>query len=196
MSLEKINLQLSLWWDETCQGDMQSFKMIHQHLFAFLLQYINGILKDDSLSKDILQDMFIKMWERKERFGPIQNVKGYFVKSARSMAFNQLKSAKIKSASLKHFIRPDVESSQEDILINEETNIQLQQQIARILNGLPKRQREILFLKYYDGWSYGQISEISGIKYQSVVNHVHRAVTQIRGELNGGQQQLNCRFVV
>jgi RNA polymerase sigma factor (sigma-70 family) len=112
------------------------------------------------------------------------------------MAFNQLKSAKIKSASLKHFIRPDVESSQEDILINEETNIQLQQQIARILNGLPKRQREILFLKYYDGWSYGQISEISGIKYQSVVNHVHRAVTQIRGELNGGQQQLNCRFVV
>jgi RNA polymerase sigma-70 factor (ECF subfamily) len=54
----------------------------------------------------------------------------------------------------------------------------------------------MIFLKYFDGWNYEQIAEVTGIKYQSVVNHVHRGILQLRTELAEDKYMADCRVAV
>ncbi len=190
------SIQLSNWWDESRHGNMSSFGQIHRNLYPLLYHYLLKIIKDEDTCQDILQDLFIKMWERKHHFGAIGNVKVYFFKSARSMAINYIKSHKNHDSLTDDHQCVDMVFSQEEILVNLENGRQVNRMLFAALNTLPSRQREVIFLKYFDGWNYDQIAEVTGIKYQSVVNHVHRAIIQLRSELVEDKQFQECRIAV
>ncbi|WP_139113025.1 RNA polymerase sigma factor [Mucilaginibacter sp. PPCGB 2223] len=175
-----INDQLSDWWNESLQGNIDSFGCIHCTLHASLYHYLIKILKDEDTCEDVLQDMFVKLWERKERLGPISFVKVYFFRCARSMAINHLKNKHNQNVPLAEDMDVDVVFSHEEILVKKEHNLQMSHMLTTALNDLPKRQREMIFLKYFDGWKYEEIAQVTGINYQSVVNHVHRGILQLR----------------
>jgi len=162
---------------------VKSFSRIHDTLYSPLYFYLFKIVKDEDIAQDILQDLFIKFWERKERFGPINNVKYYFFKSARSLAINYLKAYRPESLDPENHKQVDVVFSAEDLIVNIEVGREARQILAMALNTLPKRQKEMIFLRYFDEWNYDQIAEVTGLQYQSVVNHVHRGVSQLRLKL-------------
>jgi RNA polymerase sigma factor (sigma-70 family) len=53
-----------------------------------------------------------------------------------------------------------------------------------LLNKLPNRQKEAIYLKYYSGLKATEISEIMGINYQSVVNTLHKAIKSLKQEIS------------
>lgn len=174
------NNQLSNWWDESRLGNVESFGCIHHQLYPLLYRYIFKIIKDEDISQDLLQDVFVKLWERKETIGPIRFVKVYFFRTARSLAINHLKCLKNNNVPFEEGMEPDMAFSPEEVLVGNEHNAEVSKILTMALNTLPKRQREMIFLKYFDGWSYDEISAVTGINYQSVVNHVHRGIIQLR----------------
>jgi RNA polymerase sigma-70 factor (ECF subfamily) len=175
--------ELAQWWEETLNGNMQSFSRIHNALYSALYYYLFKIVKDEDAAQDILQDLFVKLWERRERFGPIKNVKYYFFKSARSLAITFLRANKSESLDQNTSQQVDIVFSAEDILVEQEAGIEMKRMLSQALNALPKRQKEMIFLRYFDDWSYDQIAELTGLRYQSVVNHVHRGINQLRLKL-------------
>jgi len=193
--MNKIN-QLSIWWDEARSGAVKAFGHIHHELYPLLYQYLLKILKDEDVCQDVLQELFIKMWERRERFGPIGNVRVYFFKAARSMALNYIKNHKSHDPLLDSHQYIDMVFSHEEIMVGIENNNEVNYRLSIALNSLPNRQKEMLFLKYFDDCDYAQIAEVTGIRYQSVVNHVHRAITQLRSELRTDHQIIACRVAV
>jgi RNA polymerase sigma factor (sigma-70 family) len=48
------------------------------------------------------------------------------------------------------------------------------------LNNLSRRQREVIYLRYYDDLTYEEISQVMGLNYQSVMNHLHKALKALR----------------
>ena len=187
--------QLALWWDESRAGNVQSFGLIHRRLYSGLYHYMLRIIKDEGATEDILQDLFVKFWERKERLGPINNVQVYFYKAARSMAINYIKSNKLKFVGDEE-VCVEIVFSHEEVVVLRENSMAQNKMLSAALNRLPKRQREILFLKYFDEWDYDHIADVTGIKYQSVVNHVHRAILQLREELAQESSNSYCRMAV
>lgn len=182
--MTRTNTNLTLWWDLTLKDDIHSFKKIHQALFSSLYRYAYNILEEEDQSKDVLQEVFIKLWEQRHRLGPIQNVKVYFFKVTRSIALKHLqKNNKYIFVDVEDHDDAEQVYSHEDWLIRLECQKQQNNQLSAALNELPQRQREMLYLKYYDDLEYQQIAELTGIKYQSVVNHVHRAILQLRDVL-------------
>jgi RNA polymerase sigma factor (sigma-70 family) len=178
-----MNSQLADWWNESRDGNVDSFGCIHCELYAPLYRYLIKIIKDEDACQDVLQDLFVKLWERKEKLGAISFVKVYFFKCARSMAINYLKNKHNQNVSFVEGMEADVVFSQEEILVKHENNSQAVRILTLALNDLPKRQREMIFLKYFDGWNYDEIAQVTGINYQSVVNHVHRGIVQLRTSL-------------
>ncbi|OCX52267.1 hypothetical protein BEL04_12380 [Mucilaginibacter sp. PPCGB 2223] len=96
------------------------------------------------------------------------------------MAINHLKNKHNQNVPLAEDMDVDVVFSHEEILVKKEHNLQMSHMLTTALNDLPKRQREMIFLKYFDGWKYEEIAQVTGINYQSVVNHVHRGILQLR----------------
>lgn len=170
-------------WDQVCKGDQQAYASLHYQLYPCLYIYAKRIANDADDADDMIQDLFIKLWDKKSVIGKIGNVKSYFYTALRSVAINHLRGLKSQENKRQQLVLVDLQPSVEDILIADENSCEQQQVVKAALQKLPLKQREVVFLRFYDNLEYAQIVEITGIKYQSVVNHIHRALTMLRNEL-------------
>lgn len=168
-------------WEKVLQGDARAYSHLHDALHPVLYRYALAMLADEGLAADVVQELFIRLWFKKESIGPLRNVKAFFMTALRRQTLNQLRSLRLLLVALP--AGPDIAFSQEDILIAAEQEASLRQRIAGILNRLPRRQKEVIYLHYYEGLSYDEIAGIMGIHYQSVINHAHKAILQLRKEM-------------
>lgn len=182
MQISNASMRLSLLWDAVCQGNKDCYATLHDHLFSGLKSYAHGLVVYEDVAEDLVQDLFVKMWVKKEQIGQIENVKAYMYQAIRSICFNHLKSVKKKQVRIDPLVE-DFQISYEDVLALDETQTFRLRQIERAINGLPIRQREIVYLRFFEKLEYEQIVEVTGVKYQSVINHVYRATQCLRNQL-------------
>ena len=177
--------QLVNLWDQSRAGDVNAYQSLHKLLYPQLYSYVQNMFWDEDQTNDLLQDLFVKLWQKRQTIGAITHVKAYFYRSARCMALNQLRNDKKnedRDTVFQQELGTSVSSYEEAITAKEHDN-ELLKALADALDQLPSRRREIIFLKFYSQLEYEQIVEITGIQYQSVVNHVHRAIASLRSLL-------------
>lgn len=169
-------------WIATVAGDQDAYALLHKSLYPSLYHYLLKMVKDEELADDLLQDVFIKIWTKRVQIGEMKNVKAYFFTAARSTAINHFRRVKLVNEKLERYpeLELELEFNQEDVIIAAELNSNLKLVITEALNNLPARQREIIYLKFYEDMDYAKIAEVTGIRYQSVINHVFRAIQTLR----------------
>lgn len=167
-------------WNNTRNGDHKSYALLHQSLYPGLFVYAVKMIKDADLADDLLQDLFVKFWQKRSHIGVITNVKSYFYRAARSMVLNHIKSDLLKEARLDAMPEPDLEFSTEELILSQESNTELKRTLTNALNQLPAKQREAIHLRFYENMEYNQIAELTGTKYQSVINNVYRGIQVLR----------------
>lgn len=167
-------------WNGTLVGCEKNYAQLHNKLYPKLFNYGYRMVNDEELTDDLLQDLFIKFWENRTKIGELKNVEAYFYRSMRSMVLNHIRKAKTNESKLNALSVTDIAFSVEDLIISNESDILFKKRLITALNSLPAKQREILKMRFYDDLSYPSISETLGIRYQSVINHVHRAIQSLR----------------
>ncbi|WPV00719.1 sigma-70 family RNA polymerase sigma factor [Mucilaginibacter sp. cycad4] len=181
--------ELSNLWSEVCIGNKRSYSIIHQNLYPVLYTLGNRMVNDEELTDDLIQEVFIKLWLRKESIGPIGNVKGYFFAVMRSVCLDFIRSKDLVETRMARIEFLDLQISIEDEITQKEATLKQRRMIEYALNRLPDRQQEIIRLRFFEGLTCAEIGSMTGIKYQSVVNHVYRAVQTLR-ELYGAEDEL------
>lgn len=173
-------------------GDQHAYALLHKNMYASLHGYLLKIVKDEDLVDDLLQELFVKIWQKRNQIGAIRNVKAYFFTASRSMAINHFRQIKSQNTRMEKFMQPDMDFSTEDIIMSTESDTELKSIMANALNSLPVRQREIIYLKYYEDMEYQKIAEVTGIQYQSVINHVFRALQTLRTTFKNAKAEELC----
>ena len=172
--------QLERLWSLTLKGDTDAFRDIHRELFKGLYNYALKLLQDGELANDAVQDLFVKIWVRRESIGAVQKVKPYFFTALRRQVLNQLRNHQIRELHIGGLPRPDIDFSPEEIVVRNEEYENLQNKIAALLNELPRRQKEVIYLRYFEEMDYSQIADVMGIHYQSVLNLTQKALQKLR----------------
>ena len=172
--------QLYNWWLQALEGDTHAFQSIHGELFRGLYDYALKLLQDGDLANDAVQELFVKVWVKRGVIGPLQKVKPYFFTAMRRQILNQLRDLHLRELRIGGLPRPDIDFSPEEIVVRNEEYLSLQAKIAAVLNELPKRQKEVIYLHYFEEMEYTQIAEIMGIHYQSVLNLTQKALQKLR----------------
>jgi RNA polymerase sigma-70 factor (ECF subfamily) len=167
-------------WILALQGDADAFRDIHRALFKGLYNYALKLLQDGDLAGDAVQDLFVKIWVRRNGIGPVHKVKPYFFTALRRQVLNQLRNLHNRELQIGGLPRPDIDFSPEEIVVRNEEYATLQNKIAVLLNELPRRQKEVIYLRYFEEMEYTQIAEIMGIHYQSVLNLTQKALQKLR----------------
>ena len=171
-------------WDEVCDGNQRAYSRIHHELYPKLLICIKRFTKNDEIAINILQDIFIQLWLKKESIGRIDNVEGYFHTVMRYMCINYLKKSnalKIKTEAINFMeLQNFTENSIEFTITQREISLMQRKTIDRALNKLPARQREIVQLRFYESLNCMEIVKLTGIQYQSVINIMYRAFQTLR----------------
>ncbi len=172
--------QLYDWWLQALEGDTHAFRSIHGELFGGLYVYALKLLQDNELADDAVQELFVKIWVKRGEIGTLRKVKPYFFTALRRQILNQLRNLQVRELRIGALPRPDIDFSPEEIVVRNEEYLSLQTKIAALLNELPKRQKEVIYLHYFEEMDYAQIAEVMGIHYQSVLNLTQKALQKLR----------------
>lgn len=169
-------------WSRVLQNDTQALQALHAALYPAMHHYAAKLLKDDTSADDAIQEVFVKMWQQRQRIGNIQHVKGYVYTLLRRHILNVLRSQKTRLFHIGQWGSHEVqlEFSPEEVLMQQDSDREKQQAVSRALNQLPARQREVLYFRFYEALDYKEIAGIMGIHYQSVVNLSFKAIQQLK----------------
>ncbi|HQU51562.1 MAG TPA: sigma-70 family RNA polymerase sigma factor [Saprospiraceae bacterium] len=163
-----------LWRSFVLESSKYSLQCIFQDSYHDLFQYGLRITANPEDVKDSIQDLFVSLWLYKNSLATEVNVKAYLLVSLK----HQL--SRIRSKAQFDLLSEDLEHLLESPEMEQGLDPRVKEMVIRKVNALPSRQKEILYLKYFESLSYEEISQVLNIKYQSVVNQAHRAVTKLR----------------
>ena len=172
-------------WRQFQQGNEQAFRALYQQHVRHLLNY--GLRLHGSLStvEDCIQDLFAELWQYRRTLMQPASVRFYLLKGLR----NKLKARYRKDIPYAAGWDADpelpfpIEPSTEQRLIELDIDNELQQRVHQALAILSPRQREILYLRYFNDLTYEQICEVTGINYQTARSQVYNALKLLRREV-------------
>ena len=168
-------------WRLLKQGDRIAFEALYRKYIGDLLHYGERMGMEEEALKDLVQDLFIEIWKSRERIKEMDNVKFYLFKALRYKIIRYHHRSHIPEPLSQEWM--GAEESVEHRIANAEqeglTARHLQQAIAR----LPKRQQEIIHLRFFQGFSNQDIASLMNLQYQSATNLIHRSLRAMRAYL-------------
>ena len=132
--------------------------------------------------KDLIQELFVKLWERRESIGDVVNVKAYLLVSLRNELIHASKNNRLSDSTLSEKAGLFILAA-EDFMIIEEDSKELKLRLVAVLNKLSDRQREVIMLRFYHNLSFEELAEVMEMNTQSVRNLLFRALERIRKDL-------------
>ena len=167
-------------WLAFQRGEERAFAfMFHTH-YNDLYNYALKISRNETLSKDVIQELFASLWRTRQQLGAIKAIKPYLMKSLRRSLLRSLSKHKNLLIKMRATPVPDILFSPEEVIMQDESTQGRRELVLRQLNTLSPRQREVIYLRYYDNLAYEEIAQVMGLHYQSVMNHLHKALKSLR----------------
>jgi len=179
-------------WAHFKQGDREAFSLIYELYVNVLFAYGTKISADSDLVKDSVHDVFLQLYKQRDNLSDISNIKFYLFKSLKHNLLRRINREKRFSERYGFQISsPEfhIEYSVEENIIQDEHEKNVKIYVLRLLENLNSSQREILYLRFHQGFSYDQISRITGINSNSAKKQVYRIMQRLR-EI-AGKESLN-----
>ena len=168
-------------WQELKQGSKKALESIYAEHASALLKYGAKFSLDEQLVEDCVHDLFIELWKNREGIGQTDSIRKYLLVALRRKIIREVgRSSKHISGEEPQEYQFEATLSIDQNLITAEIEQARQQQLKAALNALSSRQKEIIYLKYFNGMDNQSISEILDINYQSVRNLLSRTLKALK----------------
>jgi len=165
---------------------MQLYDHYHQKLYVYILRFV----KIPAIAEDILQDVFLKIWEVRQQINPGMSFNGYLYRISRNMVFKLMKKiAADDELRLKvmHQLNNSVEEAhlklqwkQYDKMLNDAVNL------------LPPKRQQVFKLCREQGMKYDEVAEKLGISRNTVKEHMISAMKSVKEYLSRHGDMLLC----
>ena len=175
-----------LLWDALRKGQKAALEKIYSREVDYLYNYSKRITQDEDLIMDALQDLFIELWNRHDSLGSTDAIRPYLITSLRRKIIAMAKKSSLKQSELNEDLDFRSESGVEKEIIEEEEKITQKNLLANCMDQLSKRQREAVYLKFYQEASYDDICQIMDINYQSARNLVSSGLKKMKDFIDSG----------
>ena len=150
-----------------------------------MFNYGYKIAGDRELVKDAIQELFIEIWQNRDRLSETDSIKPYLYKSLRRKLMRmKAKSQKHTFGKLSLEYDAQVTPSPEFIWIDEQQSQERTENLKAMLHTLSRRQQEIIFLRYFDELTCDQIAKVMDLSKQAVYNLIHKSIAQLKKYVN------------
>lgn len=175
-------------WHLLKNGSREAVNLLVYRYYDDLLRYGSSFCNNTLLVEDMIQDLFCELCQKPEGISHINFIKPYLFTSLRRRIFRQMsrdrKVLQIDTADADG-LRFEVEFSPEELMVRKEEKAKLAYAITEYIQRLSPRQRESIYLRFYENLSYEAISGIMDISVPYLYLLVHKSLTRIRKLLNG-----------
>ena len=160
--------------------DKQLFEQLFKEFFSPLCRFAYGYLNDQDASQEIVQDVFINLWQKKETITSDKSVKSYLYTSVKNRCLNYIRDRKkFRSQYLDVDIELEIPVQEEDMFSESET----QDKINAALDKLPEKCRQVFELSRFEEMKYKEIAVKMNISIKTVEVQISKALKILREEL-------------
>lgn len=160
-------------------GEERAFEKLFRNYYAALCYYASTILQNDGAAEEIVQEFFVRFWEKRGEIEIETSLKNYFFRSVKNLCLNQIKHEHIKLQHAKKVIS-EAESTEYN---NHFQEVNLQKDIEESIAALPEKRREIFRLSREEGLKYREIADKLNISVKTVETQMGLAIRSLRDKL-------------
>jgi RNA polymerase sigma-70 factor (ECF subfamily) len=144
-----------------------------------IYRYAMYMLKNIEDAQDVTQEVLIKIWNKRDDVDTISNKRAWAITIARNTCLDLIKSRKGEFISWEdNMDKPNDYTPYDSLRISDEKNL-----IEQLMERLPSIQKEVFYLRHFEGNSYQEISDTLGVDMNNVKVNLHRARVSIKKEL-------------
>lgn len=179
-------------WRSFRNGDDHAFSMLYQTYIEVLYKYGHKLTIDSELVEDAIQDMFIELWNSRQRLSDTDSVKFYLFRVLRRKITQNPLMRKTTDCGIEAMDQKFFSGSVENQLIATESEGTRKKMLGRALLKLPPRQQEVVNLRFFNEFNHQQIAEIMNISIQSVHNTLQKSMKGLREILADYSEIILC----
>jgi len=163
------------------QGDVGQFESLFRSSYVSLVKYARTLIKDQDTAEEIVQELFVRLWQEKEKIKIESSLNGYLFRSVHNRCLHYIEHLKVVDRHAEEISNtsPDTSEDPSEILHYKE----LQVRIAGILERLPERCGMIFCMSRFEGLKYSEIAEKLSVSVKTVEASMGKALKEFRKEL-------------
>lgn len=165
----------------TLNADVEAiFEEVFKTHFKGLHSYACTIVRDESTAEEMVQNVFYKLWEKREQIKVEQSIASYLYRAVYNESLNFIRHSKVKYAYQADAVRTMSEAG--NTSTNAETR-ELEQKIQVALSELPEQCRTIFQMSRFEDLKYREIADKLGLSVKTVENQMGKALKVLRHKL-------------
>ncbi|WP_158800449.1 RNA polymerase sigma factor [Pedobacter sp. L105] len=160
------------------EGDEAAFTEIYNRYAIPVFYQVNQMLRDRESSQDIVQELFINLWNKSENIKEDANLAGYLYVAARNRVFKLIQKGKVRNDYVSAIVKYATEINTASLPLIDE------RELSRILNKeidlLPEKMRQVFEMSRKQNMTHMQIAGALGISDKTVKKQINKALTILR----------------
>jgi len=172
-------------WNALMNGNENAYARIYEYNIEDLYSYGKNICTRTNLVEDAIQDVFTDLWKYKSNVSPVRSIKAYLFISLRRKLMKILQREKLRILHNDEITEDNfqwVNSIQELLIAEQELKTRVRR-VEKAMQELSKRQKEIIYLRYFQDLSHQEIAEMMGLNQRSTYNLISKAVNLLKDKL-------------
>lgn len=156
--------------------ERKAYMSLYDRYYADLVFFASCYIKDKDSAKDIVQDVFIKLYEKSGEININQSLKAYLFQSVKNRCINFLRSLKVKDSHSVALMESHICAN----TLEYEDDSQLIRQMMDCIESLPSKKKEIILLRLTGKYKFREIAEMLGISENNAKVQIHNAILHLK----------------
>ncbi len=179
-----LSATLSQLSKRLARSDRKAFQELFEEVNVTLIRFCWRYTKDEDASRDIVQDVFVKIWEKRETLDPNKSLLALMYTMVRNKAFNLLRDSHYSDG-----IDADDVATENDPAPDENVDFDmLEEHVRQWIDSLPPRRRQAFMLSRFEGLTHAEIATVMNLTPRTVNTHVMLALRDLRKKLQAFQK--------
>lgn len=166
-------------WKYIEQGNIEVYSETYVFYYKKLYNYGRKFTDNTTLIEDAIQSVFVMLWKDREKLQNIHYPNSYIFYSFRNNILKEKR--KLQKVA---FQREEEEFGIDDIIMNKEAADELSKRLQKALASLTPRQREAIFLRFYEGLSFEEVAWIINISVKATYKLIARSLLKLKELIN------------
>ncbi|MEC5145554.1 sigma-70 family RNA polymerase sigma factor [Chitinophaga sp. 212800010-3] len=177
--------RFTLLWNRVRLSEQTALVSLYEQLYFYLVNYGLRICGNMEITRDAINDLFLELWDHRQKLPEVSNVKSYLLTYLRRKIFADIRQARKSNEAADAWSDTAAvhELSYEECIVALQTSEEIKQKIRRAMAALTPRQKEMIQLRYFDGLSMEEVGQRTGITTKTAYNTLGAALKILSTEL-------------